>query len=455
MVSDKIQGKHLIMPRQIALFAAYIFIFFLIKFDSKITKGISNALWFPLIWFMIVSSKMISQWMNPGSTPISATDLSEGSPIDRSFFFLLIFFAIIILHQRRTNIERIINLNNVVLILFIYSLFSILWSDFPIVAFKRWFKSTGNLLMVLVILSDPKPVEALKAILRRCSYFLLPLSIIYIKYFPEIGREYHRVSGELMALGVTTHKNSLGSLTMLCGVYFFWELIQIIKNKTFILDKYKAFISILFLGMVIWLLQMADSSTSLACFLLGIVFLLCTSFPVFKKNTRLVGVFVLTSLFLFTIIQILLDIRMMLLNSMGKDATLTDRTLLWEDCLKVSGNPVIGTGYESFWLGSRLEKLWDGWWWQPTEAHNGYLETYLNIGWIGIILLIIVILVTYKNIKNQLNYDFDLHIFRLTLLVITIVYNISESAFFGMQLWWFIFLLICIDIPHYQQKNAT
>ncbi len=44
-------------------------------------------------------------------------------------------------------------------------------------------------------------------------------------------------------------------------------------------------------------------------------------------------------------------------------------------------NPLLGTGYESFWLGPRLQ-----WFWQHAglghinEAHNGYLEVYLNLG---------------------------------------------------------------------------
>jgi len=43
-------------------------------------------------------------------------------------------------------------------------------------------------------------------------------------------------------------------------------------------------------------------------------------------------------------------------------------------------NPWIGAGFESFWLGPRLNKLWAQYNFMPNQAHNGYIEIYLNLG---------------------------------------------------------------------------
>ena len=42
--------------------------------------------------------------------------------------------------------------------------------------------------MILVALSDPRPLEAVRAVLRRLCYLLISLSVVLVKYYPEIGR---------------------------------------------------------------------------------------------------------------------------------------------------------------------------------------------------------------------------------------------------------------------------
>ena len=65
-------------------------------------------------------------------------------------------------------------------------------------------------------------------------------------------------------------------------------------------------------------------------------------------------------------------------------------------------NPLFGTGYESFWLGSRLL-----WFWQSAglgrinEAHNGCLEVYLQLGIIGLSFFVVSYL-SYRRICGRL-----------------------------------------------------
>ena len=73
---------------------------------------------------------------------------------------------------------------------------------------------------------------------------------------------------------------------------------------------------------------------------------------------------------------------------MSAETRLTGRTDLWKQCLAIAGNPLVGTGFESFWLGWRIQRIWDenvGI--RLNEAHNGYLELYLQLGWCGVALL--------------------------------------------------------------------
>src|SRR2546428_3149771 len=45
-------------------------------------------------------------------------------------------------------------------------------------------------------------------------------------------------------------------------------------------------------------------------------------------------------------------------ETMGRGPTLTGRTQIWHLVLSMTTNPLLGTGFESFWLGPRLQKIW-------------------------------------------------------------------------------------------------
>ncbi len=72
--------------------------------------------------------------------------------------------------------------------------------------------------MVVVVLSESNPVSAIKAFLLRCGYVLIPLSVVFVKYFPEIGRYYDRWTWRPHYGGVTTDKNLLGMTLFVCGL---------------------------------------------------------------------------------------------------------------------------------------------------------------------------------------------------------------------------------------------
>jgi O-antigen ligase len=90
-------------------------------------------------------------------------------------------------------------------------------------------------------------------------------------------------------------------------------------------------------------------------------------------------------------------------------------------------NFLFGTGYNSVWLteeGRRLAEKFE-----MPHAHNGYLETYLNLGIIGTSLLIIVLLSACRNAANQVATGSMLGPFLVTLCLSGIIYNYSEVTF--------------------------
>jgi O-antigen ligase len=135
------------------------------------------------------------------------------------------------------------------------------------------------------------------------------------------------------------------------------------------------------------------------------------------------------------------------LKMLGRNPTLTDRTEVWQDVLELADDPVLGAGFESFWLGERLEKLWNKWFWQPTQAHNGYLETYINLGGVGLLLLIALSVATFKKIQRMLLWDFEFGRMRMGFFVAILLYNFTEAAFKGVSLVWLVWHIVALDYP--------
>jgi len=132
-------------------------------------------------------------------------------------------------------------------------------------------------------------------------------------------------------------------------------------------------------------------------------------------------------------------------ESLGRGSKLSGRTELWTALLGMHTNPILGTGFESFWLGERPRQLEGLWFFIPNEAHNGYLETYLTLGIVGVFLLIGLFVATFWKIRAELFRNFEMGRYRLGLLAALIIYNWTEAAFRTLTPLWFIFYLIAMD----------
>jgi exopolysaccharide production protein ExoQ len=164
-------------------------------------------------------------------------------------------------------------------------------------------------------------------------------------------------------------------------------------------------------------------------------------------NKKYLGSYILAAVLLFGVAESTVGVYANVVAALGRDATLTDRTEVWKDVLELMEDPVLGTGFESFWLGERREKMWAKWHWQPNQAHNGYIETYLNLGLVGLGLLLALIVATFKKIQRMLLWDFDMGRIRMAYFFIILAYNFTEATFKGVSLVWLVWHIIALDYP--------
>ena len=246
-------------------------------------------------------------------------------------------------------------------------------------------------------------MEALTQLMKRCAYVLVPISILFIKYYPELGRTYDAWSGMPANTGITTDKNALGCDCFILGLFFLWHFLRVRQREKGVSRRNELFLCLFFFVTIGWLLHMAESSTSLGALVLGIAVMVVLGLK-FVERRRL-GVYLVIFVVICAVAEGLFGIHNYIIQALGRDSTLTDRTLIWKAILQIPINPIIGAGFESFWMGERQERISSLFSFQINEAHNGYLETYINLGLLGLFITLAFFLATYFKAHRALLTD--------------------------------------------------
>lgn len=433
------------MPPPLALALTLGFIAFLFRRDFREKPNVTAALWLPFLWIVISpSSRFLSQWLDIFGFHFGAITVEDGSPVDAAFYCILIASGMFVLNKRRVNLPEFIRNNRWLTIYLAYCLLAILWSDFPFVSAKRWIKLLGDPIMALIVLTEPDMMEALTRLMKQCAYILLPVSILFIKYFPDLGRTFDSWTGIPANTGIATNKNALGFDCWILGAVLFWHLLHVFKWEPGKTKRDELILCGGLLAMNLWLLKKAQSATSMVAFGLCVAIILFVGFRWVKKQN--IGTYIFAGIIICALAGIGFGMFGDVVHLLGRNDTLTGRTEIWKALWHWDINPIIGTGFEGFWLGTRREEAQQI---LPflNEAHNGYLETYLNLGYIGVAITAAILLATYIKARCELFRDFEFGRLRLAFLISFIIYNWTEAAFRLNAFPFFMFFLIAIDYP--------
>ena len=426
---------------------------YLIRRDRSVAPRPSPAVWLPTFWLLINGSRQPSQWLGIRSGSIGQA-LYEGSTFDQVIYGTLIVVGVCVLANRRVQIDQLAKNSWWIILFFLYEGISCVWSDFPSISFRRWIKASGDLVMVFILVSDVYPVRAITAAIKRSGYILIPLSLLFTKYYQDWGRIIDDW-GQSYYTGVTLDKNMFGYLLFAYGLFFASELVCGFRQDSSrrVMSRTDLIPCVVLLAMIAWLTPLANSKTSLLALLSGTAVILAVQFPRIKRHlwSFLIGIVIIAA-----IANELLSVESAVLAASGRDATLTGRTGIWQTVLSEPINPLLGTGYTSFWLGERLQRIWALYPRTPLiQAHNGYLEVYLNLGLVGLTLLGGVLWTGLRNARRRLHAgsyetgnldDRIFQTFTIAYIVAYLLYNITEATFQGLSFLFIIFLFLAFDL---------
>ncbi|WP_414661879.1 O-antigen ligase family protein [Horticoccus sp. 23ND18S-11] len=409
----------------------------------------STASWLPTIWLGILASRPVSAWLGTGG----GVDTLDGSPVDRNFYLLCIGAGLVILSRRNLNWSVTIGRAWPLFLFYGFLLISTLWANSPLVSAKRWIKESGNIVIALLILSETNPLEAFRATFTRCGLLLVPLSYIFIRYFPDLGRRYNQHTGQLEAVGVTYQKNSLGTMIMACGLIMLWDWLESSRPdapKRSLAERI-AFPAVGALGA--YLLHLCDSKTSIVSLATAIVIVVAVRVPLLRYRISAFGTYTLFAVVLFFLVDRYVGISESIIRALGRDMTFTGRTDVWRELFAVGTDPLLGTGFMSFWdddfFRSRLP------YWVAHSAHNGYIEVYLAGGFIGVFFLVVMLLGTIRSINAALAAQTAFSVVQFSILVMALMANFAESNFACMTPIGLLFVIAAIGSVASRQYPTT
>ncbi|MEG3930527.1 MULTISPECIES: O-antigen ligase family protein [unclassified Microcoleus] len=154
-------------------------------------------------------------------------------------------------------------------------------------------------------------------------------------------------------------------------------------------------------------------------------------------------------------ILVLNNLEAIVVDGLGKDMTLTGRTDFWPLIIdRVNqNNPIFGYGVAGFWQPWRgLENPAYGiivakTGFVPPHSHNGFIDILCQLGWGGLLLLILSFINNiFRGIKYLVKESFPESALPLYLLTFMLMTNLTEGGLFGVGTYWCWYVVLSVKL---------
>jgi O-antigen ligase len=259
------------------------------------------------------------------------------------------------------------------------------WTDDLAVSFRRTILVYLSLSVTWYML-ETYTVDTLIRMFARVMLFLMLCSAFVSTFLPSLGHVLKDYPGAWT--GIFSHKNTLGSLCQL-AVLGEGYLIQA--------DRKHRVWRALIIAFYLFVAVMCQSKTGL------ITSILTLAFYVFLRLLLLPGMLRVWATYLIaagsTIGGLLVFFNFTaIMTAIGRDPTLSGRIQVWESLIRVTRHPFAGYGYAAFWSSKNPDvgRVWADVGWPVPEAHDAYLDLFLNVGLVGLIITMVTFWLSFR-----------------------------------------------------------
>jgi exopolysaccharide production protein ExoQ len=375
-----------------------------------------------VVYASIVMPLIAFVYSPPATMQSMLQSVVEGQQVNRIFWPAMAASSVVLVMRNRSRIGKRILPPHITCFLafFAFAGASALWAFKPELSFIRFTQQAMFLTsIILPTMLAPRTADVMRG-LFLCLVIGLILNVL--------------LGGHPREGGYFLDKNALGKFA---AIAFLLALHEVLYRG---LRQALGMIVVVIAGIVLYL---TNSKTSIhfayvAAFLAG--FTLMT-----RKMMRISPAIVV-----FIIIMLVVYFRDQVGWHAFQDPTFSARTIIWDFVFdEIGRRPLLGWGYHSFWLvGPDGPSIVEGSGWVKLmpNAHNGYLDTMLELGPVGLALLVIFIMTTLHAIGRVANTDPARAWVMLSLAIFMIFHNLLETSWMhGNELGWITFVLVAAE----------
>jgi exopolysaccharide production protein ExoQ len=380
--------------------------------------------------------------------PLSRTEVLSGAarPENRIFWPAMAAISVVLAAQNRSRLAKLTWPPHIICLLAClgFAGASVLWAFRPESSFIRFVQQ----MMIVTSIVLPAMLAVRTADIM-CGLFLCFAFASILNVFFVLGGFIDVVDCKAIQFCYTGYfvgKNYLGEFA---AISFLLSLSEILYRG------WRRVLGIIGIAIGIYLVFMSNSKTAL-----GLAFISPLLAGLGLITRRITGISVAILLLSIPLCYVALSsvshYNMNLLSyKLYGDATFSGRTIIWDFVQhEIDRRPLLGWGYESFWLVPGSPTLGDapGWIKMMPNSHNGYYDTMLDMGYLGFAFLLVFIIATLHAIGRVADRDPARAWLVLSLALYVILYNFLESLWMrGFEFEWLVFLVLAVEIGRYWQ----
>lgn len=358
-----------------------------------------------------------TMFLTPGATAL------EGNAFGRAILYVTYLAVAAMLVKYRWELLIVVRRNLSLVALVALGFASSLWAETPELSFRRCGAAAGTTLFGIA-LAVKLPQEQQLRVLTWLFRVLSILSLACVILFPSYGLTD---TLEQEWRGVFGYKNFFGAM-MAVSILLEWQLptssrwSKVLNRAALLLSAY--------------LLFRSNSLTPVVALAGAFVLIETYKFATLRLRVPLYATVVTTLLVAWLGYTLVAPQSEAFAALLGRSAELSGRTEIWRWVIMfIQERPVLGYGYAGFWTESAsatLERAIG----THMYSHNGYLDTLLTNGIVGLSLALIFLGTGLKRAFEWSRQESRTNLWPLAVLSFFFFYNFAEAAIFMQHLLW-------------------
>jgi O-antigen ligase len=403
--------------------------------DDILKKGFAEKAF--VVCVLVLSTTAFVNLL-PGESGIEYEE--QGKLFAQILWLFLYLVMLLYVRKRVWELLRVIWQNKALVALLAWACVSVVWSiDRPVTI-----RHFGALLLSSffgVYLAFRFSLREQLRLVSVALWIIIIASTAACLFFPSYGIRTEESTTGPAWQGVLSDKNGLARLAVLAALILALYFVNRLRRPAVLIG----------IALLFFLVILTQAKTALVYFILGMLAFpfvrAIQNNPVNRRKIIAVALLIFGGLAAWTYYN-----WENFTYYLGKDPNLTGRVALWGISMTwIADKPFLGYGFEGFWsnyYGPAADLRIAVGWLEAPHAHNGFINLWLDLGLIGVLLFVLGFIITYREATAFATTTKSVEgIWPVTFLTFYMVYSFTETNFLSRNdLLWILYvaMMFCV-----------